>query len=148
MKVIFLQDVKGQGKKGEIKEVADGYARNFLLPRGLAKEATKSNINELNAYKSSEQKRKAQELEQAKKLAKELEQLTVTIPSKSGEGGKLFGAVTAKQIADQLKQMKIQIDKRKILLDEPIRSLGYTHVPVKIHKEVTATIKVHVVDEN
>ncbi|TCS80792.1 50S ribosomal protein L9 [Tepidibacillus fermentans] len=147
MKVIFLQDVKGQGKKGEIKEVSEGYARNFLFPRGLAKEATKGNIKELDAFKSSEQKRKAQELEQAKQLAKNLEEITVTIPSKAGEGGKLFGAVTSKQIAEQLKQMKIQIDKRKILLDEPIRNLGYTNVSVKLHPEVTATIKVHVVDE-
>jgi len=147
MKVIFLQDVKGQGKKGEVKEVSEGYARNFLIAKGLAKIATQGNINELNAHKSSEEKRKAQELEDAKKLAQELGKVIVTITSKAGEGGKLFGAVTSKQIADRLKQMKVQVDKRKIMLDEPIRSLGYTNVPIKIHHEVTATIKVHVVDE-
>ncbi len=113
----------------------------------MAKVATQGNINELNAHKSSEEKRKAQELEEARQLAKELEAVIVTIPSKAGEGGKLFGAITSKQIAERLKQMKVQVDKRKIMLAEPIRSLGYTNVPVKIHHEVMATIKVHVVDE-
>ena len=147
MKVIFLQDVKGQGKKGEVKEVSEGYARNFLLAKGLAKVATEGNINELKAFKNSEEKRKAEELEQAKQLAKQLEEITVKIASKAGEGGRLFGAVTSKQIAETLKDMKIKVDKRKIHLEEPIRSLGYTNVPIKLHSAVTATIKVQVVDE-
>ena len=148
MKVIFLQDVKGQGKKGEIKEVSDGYARNFLILKGLAKEATSGNIREIEAIKKSEKKRKDDELEKAKELAKKLEDLNVSIPSKSGNNGRLFGAVTSKQIAEALKsQHKINIDKRKILLDEPIRILGYTQVPVKLHTEVTGTLKVHVIEE-
>ncbi|GBF11533.1 50S ribosomal protein L9 [Tepidibacillus infernus] len=147
MKVILLKDVKGQGKKGDIKEVSDGYARNFLIAKGLAKEATTGNVKELEAHKQSELKRKADELTNAKKLAEELEKITITIPSKAGEGGKLFGAITTKQIADQLKKQNINIDKRKILLDEPIRHLGYTQVLIKLHPEVTATIKVQVVEE-
>lgn len=147
MKVIFLQDVKGKGKKGEVKEVSDGYARNFLILKGLAKEATTGNVKEVEAIKKNEKKKKEEELQEAKKLAKELEEVTITVTSKAGENGRLFGAVTSKQIADALKKEKIKIDKRKILLDEPIRTLGYTQVPVKLHHEVTGTFKVHVVEE-
>lgn len=147
MKVIFLKDVKGTGKKGEVKEVPDGYARNFLIKQGLAREATSGSIKELKEFKNSEQKRKEEELQKAKALSGKLEKHTVTILSKSGENGRLFGAVTSKQIADALKKEKITIDKRKILLDEPIRSLGYTQVSVKIHPEVVASIKVHVKEE-
>lgn len=100
MKVIFLKDVKGQGKKGEVKNVSDGYARNYLIPRGLAVEATEGNLKTLEAQKRSEAKRKAQELAEAKALAEKLEKTTVTIAAKAGEGGRLFGAVTSKQIAE------------------------------------------------
>lgn len=147
MKVIFLQDVKGKGKKGEIKEVSDGYARNFLLKNGLASEATSGNVKEMKAFQDSQEKRKEEELKQAQKLGKQLEDITVTIPSKSGEGGKLFGAVTSKQIAEALKKQNYKIDKRKILLDDPIKSLGYTQVSIKLHPEVTATVKVHVKEQ-
>jgi len=147
MKVIFLQDVKGKGKKGEIKNVADGYARNYLIAKGLAKEATDSNVKELKAFKESEEKRKEEALKKAQELAKKLEKLTITLSAKAGDGGKLFGAVTSKQIAAELKKNKMTIDKRKILLDEPIRNLGYTQVPVKIHPAVTATLNVQVVEE-
>lgn len=147
MKVIFLQDVKGTGRKGEIKEVSDGYARNFLIAKGLAKEATDGTIKEMTAFKESEQKRKEEDLKKAKQLADKIENMTVAIQAKAGEGGRLFGAVTNKQIADALLKEKMTIDKKKILLDEPIRNLGYTNVPVKLHHDVTATLKVHVKED-
>ncbi|CEH31581.1 50S ribosomal protein L9 [Aneurinibacillus migulanus] len=147
MKVILLQDVKGQGKKGEVKEVSEGYARNFLLKKGLAKEATPGNMKMQEAHKKSEEKRKQEELEEAKKVAKVMEETTITIKAKSGEGGRLFGGVSSKQIAEELKKANFKVDKRKIELPEPIRTLGYTNVPIKLHQEVTATVKVHVVEE-
>lgn len=148
MKVIFLKDVKGKGKKGEVKEVADGYAQNYLIKKGLAVEATNSNLKQLEAQKKKEAREAAEELAQAKKLKEQLEQITVELKAKAGEGGRLFGSVTSKQIADQLKKdFQIQIDKRKIDLSDAIRSLGYTNVPVKLHSEVTATLKVHVTEE-
>lgn len=147
MKVIFLQDVKGKGKKGEVKEVSDGYARNFLIAKGLAKEATSGNVKEIEAIKKSEQKRKDDELRKAKELANTLEEMTLTIKSKAGENGRLFGAVTSKQIADELKEAKVIIDKRKILLDDPIRTLGHTQVQIKLYPEVTAKLKVHVIED-
>ncbi|UOF91724.1 50S ribosomal protein L9 [Fodinisporobacter ferrooxydans] len=147
MKVILLQDVKGQGKAGQIKEVSEGYARNFLLPKGLAKEATSANIHALQAQKESEVKKQQQMLEDAKKLAVTLNEMTVTIPTKVGEGGKIFGAITAKQIADGLAKMKVSVDKRKIHLDEPIRALGTTVVAVKLHPEVSASLRVHIIAE-
>ncbi len=148
MKVIFQQDVKGKGKKGEVKEVAEGYARNFLIPRGLAVPASSGNIKTLQQQQKKEEERKLHEKEQAGQLAKKLETLTVKIPAKSGEGGKLFGSVTSKQISESLKkQHKITIDKRKIEMDEPIRTLGVTRVPVKLHPDVSATLNVHVIEE-
>jgi large subunit ribosomal protein L9 len=148
MKVILLQDVKGQGKAGEIKEVSEGYARNFLFPKGLAKEANAANLNALEAKKAHEQKKAQQQLEEAKKLAAILNETTVTIVAKVGEGGKIFGAITAKQIAEALEKQKLVVDKRKIHLDEPIRSLGTTVVPVKLHPEVTASLRVHIQAES
>ncbi len=147
MKVIFLQDVKGKGKKGEVKNVSEGYARNYLLPKNLAAEANAGNLKTLEVKKQGEEKRVQQKLDEAKAFKDELEKLTVEIKAKSGEGGRLFGAVTSKQIAETLKKMKKKVDKRKIELDEPIRSLGYTNVPIKLHQDVTATIRVHVVEE-
>ncbi|MGG3574170.1 50S ribosomal protein L9 [Bacillus gobiensis] len=149
MKVIFLKDVKGKGKKGDIKNVADGYAQNFLIKNGYAVEANTSNINALEGQKNKEKKEAAQELENAKQLKNTLENLTVELSAKSGEGGKLFGSITSKQIADQLKKASgIKLDKRKIELNDAIRSLGYTNVPVKLHHDVQATLKVHVAEEN
>ncbi|MFC0296075.1 50S ribosomal protein L9 [Geobacillus jurassicus] len=148
MKVIFLKDVKGKGKKGEIKDVADGYANNFLFKQGLAIEATPANIKALEAQKQKEQRQAAEELANAKKLKEELEKLTVEIPAKAGEGGRLFGSITSKQIAEALHaQHGLKLDKRKIELADAIRSLGYTNVPVKLHPEVTATLKVHVKEQ-
>lgn len=148
MKVIFLKDVKGKGKKGEIKNVADGYAHNFLLKNNLATEANQATISALDGQKRKEDKHAEQVLEEAKKLKEKLEQITVELKAKSGEGGRLFGSITTKQVAEQLqKTTGIKIDKRKMELDDAIRGLGYTNIPVKLHQEVTATLKVHVTEE-
>ena len=147
MKAIFLQDVKGKGKKGEIKDVASGYAYNYLIPNKLAIIATTTNIKEAEAFQESSDKRKEQEHEQAKELAVKLADTTITIKTKAGEGGKLFGAITSKQIGDALAEEKIKIDRRKIILDEPIKSIGTTVVQIKIHPEVTATLKIKVEEE-
>jgi len=147
MKVIFLKDVKGQGKKGEIKEVSEGYATNFLIPRKMAAAATDANIKQLDQQKKAEAKRRDLEKEQAEQLAKELSEMTLEIRAKSGEGGRLFGSITTKQIAEELEKSKnISIDKRKMNLNEPIRSLGVTNVPIKLFPDVNATLKVHVIE--
>lgn len=149
MKVIFLKDVKGKGKKGEVKNVADGYAHNFLIKNGLAVEANQAAVSTLNAQKKKEEKLAAEELEDAKKLKETIEKLTVEFSTKAGEGGRLFGSITSKQIAEELqKKHQIKIDKRKIELSDAIRTLGYTKVPVKLHTEVTATLNVHVKEAN
>lgn len=147
MKVIFLQDVKGKGKKGEVKNVAEGYARNFLLKNNLAIEANSGNMKTLEKKQENEQKKADEEKQQAEQLKDKLEKTTIELKAKAGDGGRLFGAVTNKQIAEELKKMKIKIDKRKIEMDEPIRSLGYTNVSVKLHPKVTGTLKVHVTEE-
>ena len=148
MKVVFLQDVKGKGKKGEIKNVADGYAHNFLLKNKLAVEATPAALSALEGQKKKTEKEAAEELAAAKQLKEKLEQLTVELKAKSGNDGRLFGSVTTKQIAAQLeKSHGIKIDKRKMELEDAIRTLGYTNVPVKLHQEVVATLKVHVSEE-
>lgn len=148
MRVIFLQDVKGKGKKGEVKNVSDGYARNYLLKNKLAEEATAGNMKALEAQQRKNKQLEEQEKEEAEQLKNRLEKLEVTLKAKSGDGGRLFGSITSKQIADALnKEHGIKIDKRKLELTQPIRSLGYTNVPVKLHLEVTGTIKVHVVEQ-
>lgn len=146
MKVILIKDVKGQGKKGQVKEVSEGYAANFLLPRGLARSATDGNMKTLENQTASEQKRKDQEKEEAEALRKRLEDMNIVLNAKSGEGGRLFGAITSKQIAEALAVLGIKIDKRKIELGDPIRNLGVTQVPVKLHPEVKATLKVQVAE--
>ncbi|WP_409272853.1 50S ribosomal protein L9 [Neobacillus sp. SCS-31] len=149
MKVIFLKDVKGKGKKGEVKNVADGYAHNFLIKQGLAVEANQANMSNLNAQKKKEEKMAAQELSEAKELKEKLEKITVELNAKSGEGGRLFGSITTKQISEELqKKHGIKIDKRKMELEDAIRSLGQTMVPVKLHHEVTAALKVYVKEGN
>lgn len=149
MKVIFLKDVKGKGKKGEVKNVADGYAHNFLLKQGLAAEANHANVKTLEAQKNKEQVLAAEELQQAKELKETLEKITVELNAKAGEGGRLFGSITTKQIADELqKKHGIKIDKRKMELEDGIRSLGHTKLPVKLHHEVTATLTVQVKEIN
>ncbi|MDQ0417849.1 large subunit ribosomal protein L9 [Croceifilum oryzae] len=148
MKVILLQDVKGTGKKGELKEVSEGHGRNYLLPRKLAVEATSGNVNSLKEKQRLDDVKKTQLLEDAKALAEKMESLEVVLFAKSGKEGRLFGAISTKQIAEALnKQHQMKVDKKKLLLDDAIRTLGVTKVPVKLHSEVTATLSVHVKEQ-
>ena len=145
MKVILLKDVKGTGKKGEIKEVSDGYARNFLLKKGAAVEATGTNMKELDEKAKSKERKELIAYEEAVLLGKQMEEVNIVIEAKAGEGGRLFGSITSKEIAEQLKKQKnIDVDKRKISLDEPIRSLGSRFVDIKIHQKVTTRIRVDI----
>ena len=145
MKVILLKDVKGTGKKDEIKEVSDGYARNFLLKKGVAVEANQANMKELDEKSKSKERKALIEYEEAVLLGKQMENVNIQIEVKSGEGGRLFGSITSKEIAEQLKKQKnIDIDKRKILMDEPIRTLDSTLVEIKLHQKVTTKIRVDV----
>lgn len=148
MKVIFTQDVKGKGKKGEVKEVPVGYANNFLLKKNYAVEATPGNFKQLELQKKRAKQERQQEIEDAKALKETLSNIEVEVSAKTGEGGKLFGSVSTKQIAEALKaQHDIKIDKRKMDLPKGIHSLGYTNVPVKLDKEVEGTIRVHTVEQ-
>ncbi len=147
MKVIFKADVKGQGKKGEVKEVSDGYARNYLIPRGLAVEATKGNLKQLEAEKEKEAERQAQQKAAAEELAAKLNQMVLTIPAKAGEGGRLFGAVTAKRLAEELSSQGVKVDRKTIQLSEPIRELGTTQVEIRLYPGVQAILRVQVVKE-
>ncbi|AIQ55505.1 50S ribosomal protein L9 [Paenibacillus sp. FSL R7-0331] len=148
MKVIFLKDVKGQGKKGQVKEVSEGYATNFLLPRGLVRPATDGNVKTLENQAAAELRKKEQEKEEAVQLGKKLDELTLTLKAKSGEGGRLFGAITSKQIAETLAATQgIVIDKRKIELNDPIRHVGKFQIHVKLHTEVKANLTVQVTEE-
>ena len=148
MRVIFLKDVKGKGEKGEVKEVSVGYAQNFLFKNKMAIEATPANLSKLEGQQKRVEKNAAEELEEAKELKEQLEKVTVEMKAKSGEGGRLFGSITTKQIADELyKKEDIKVDRRKMELPDAIRALGYTNIPIKIHQDVTATLKVHVTEE-
>ncbi|MGI6113012.1 MAG: 50S ribosomal protein L9 [Mahellales bacterium] len=148
MKVILQQDVKGQGRKGDIVNVSDGYARNFLLPKGQAIEANKKNLARLKEQKAVEQKRKQQEQEEFSELAKRLSGMVVTINAKAGDQDKLFGSVTSKEIAEQLKgQFNIDIDKKKINLPEPIKHLGTFTVEVKLYPGISAQLQVNVTQQ-
>ncbi|KWX71999.1 50S ribosomal protein L9 [Paenibacillus jilunlii] len=148
MKVIFIKDVKGQGKKGQVKEVSEGYAANFLLPRGLVRPATEGNVKTLENQAAAEQRRKDQEKEEAVQLGKKLDELTLTLKAKAGEGGRLFGAITSKQIGETLAAAHgITIDKRKIELSDSIRHVGTFQVAVKLHTEVKANLTVQVTEE-
>ncbi len=145
MKVILLKDVKGTGKKGEVKEVSDGYARNFLIKKGVAVEASQANMKELDEKEKSKERKALIEYEEAVLLGKQIEEINIQIEVKAGEGGRLFGSITSKEIAEQLKKQKnLDIDKRKILMDEPIRTLGSTFVEIKLHQKVTTKIRVDV----
>lgn len=148
MKVILVDDVKKLGKKGDVVNVADGYARNFLIPRGLAVEATPGRMKELQKQKEKESELRAQEEKQARELAGKLENIKVTIPVKVGEAGKLFGAVSNKDIVEVLnKKHNIKLDKKKVILKEPIKSLGTYPVTIKLHPKVQAKLDVTVVEE-
>jgi large subunit ribosomal protein L9 len=148
MKVILLQEVKKLGKKGDILEVAEGYARNFLLPKKLAAPATADTLNQLQLQKSAAADRQKRQLEEARLLAAQLGQIEIKVAAKAGEGGKLFGAVTTKDIADAAKaQHGVELDRRKMEIVDPIKNLGPASVVMKIHPEVTAEIKVQVIGE-
>ena len=148
MKVILLKDVKGTGKKGEVKEVSDGYAKNFLLPKKMAVVADNTNIKELNEKNKSKENKAQKEYEAAVELGKKMEDMSITIYSKAGEGGRLFGSVSSKQIVEELKkQHDLKVDKKKIDLPHGIQALGYTNVKIKLHSQVEGTIKVHVVEQ-
>lgn len=149
MKVIFLKDVKGTAKIGEIKEVSEGYARNFLISKGLAKEANQSNLNDFKQQEKSKELKAQKDEDEAVALGAKLKDAQVTIYAKAGEGGKLFGAITSKDIAEQMKkQHNVEFDKRKILLTDPIKTLGTITVEVKLHPKVSTKISVEVKEKN
>ncbi len=148
MKIILLQDVKSLGKKGEIVNVSDGYARNFILPKKLGTEANAANMNDLKLQKANADKVAQEQLEAAQKLAAALETKEVVIGMRSGEGGRAFGSVSSKEIASAAKsQCGLELDKKKIQLPEPIKALGTYEVGVKLHPKVTGTLKVKIVEE-
>ena len=145
MKVILLEDVKSVGKKGDIVEVSDAYARNVLLRKKQGVEASGKNMNDLKLQKANDEKVAAENLAAAQELGKKLEGASVTLKVKAGEGGKIFGSVSGKEVAEAVKsQLGIDIDKKKILLSSPIKGVGTTEVPVKLHSKVTAQLKVTV----
>lgn len=145
MKVILNQDVKGQGKKGDLIEVSDGYARNFLLPKNLAIPATKENINVLKGQQESREYRQQKELEQAQEIAEKINEISVVLKAKAGDNGKLFGSITSKDVAEALTQQHhIKIDKKKFVLLDGIKALGTTQVDIKVHSGVLAKLKVNV----
>lgn len=145
MKIILTQDVKKLGKKGEIIEASDGYARNYILPQKLGVEANSKNLNDLKLQKNNEEKTAQRLLEEAQALAAEIGGQTVTVSMKAGEGGKVFGSVSSKEIAAAIKsQSDLAIDKKKIQLSEPIKSFGVHEVGIKLHPQVTGTLRVKV----
>lgn len=148
MKVILLKDVKSQGKKGDLIDVSDGYARNFLLPKGFAQEATKQNLNVLEGKKGSEQYHKNLEEEKARNIASRMEEIIVKMTAKAGVGGRLFGSITSKEIAKELEaQYNIKIDKRKINLPEGIKCCGTTEVKVNLYPQITGKFRVQVTEQ-
>ena len=148
MQVILTQDVKGQGKKGQMVNVSDGYARNFLLPKVLATEATKSNINDLKGKKESLEYKIKTETEEAQRIVDKMKEIEVVIKAKAGDNGKLFGSVTSKDVADELtKQHHIKLDKKKFVLPDGIKVLGITEVTVKPYTGVSGILKVNVIKQ-
>lgn len=148
MEVILLQDVKALGKKGERVKVNEGYARNFILPKKLGIEANAKNLNDLKLQKAHEERLAAQRLEEAKEFAAKIEEKPIVVTLKTGAGGKIFGSVSTKEIAAAaIKQLGLELDKKKMVLPEPIKTLGTTIVPVKVHKDVTAKLSVSVKEE-
>ena len=147
MDIVLLEDVKALGKKGQIVKVNDGYARNFILPKKLGVEATTKNLNDLKLQKANNARLAAEQLAAAKELAKKVEASPVTVSIKAGEGGRTFGSVSTKEIGKAVSdQLKLDIDKKKMVLTDPIKTLGTFEVPVKLHKDVTAKLTVKVVE--
>lgn len=151
MKVIFMQDVKGRGKRGQVKDVPDGYAQNYLIKRGLAKEANKGNLNTLKRVEDNEKAEYEAQKAAAQEIKKQLEadETVVELKSKAGSDSRLFGSISSKKIIEGLdEQFGIKLDKHKLELREPIKVLGYTNVPVKLFKGVESKVRVHVTQEN
>ncbi len=149
MKVILCADIKNVGRKDEVINASDGYARNFLFPRKLAVPADKENMSKLQAKQESKEYKRGLELEEAKKVANKLNEITLEIKTKSGENGKLFGSITSKEISQNLEeQYKIIVDKKKINLKEPIKNIGTTIVDIKLFEGVTAKLKVMIIEGN
>lgn len=147
MKLILLQDVKSVGKKGELINASEGYAKNFLLPKKLAVEATKSNLNDYELKQKADAKRREEELEKARETAKALEEQTVTIKVKTGGNGKLFGSVTNKEVAEAIiEQTKLEFDKKKVSIGDPIKMVGERTAVIKLHPKVTAEVKIKIVE--
>ncbi len=145
MKVILLEDVKNVGKKGQVVEVSDSYARNVLIKKKQGLEATGKNMNDLKLQKANDEKVAAQNLADARVLAEQIEKSSIVLKVKVGEGGKLFGSISTKEIAEAVKeQLDLEVDKKKIQLTNPIKSTGEMDVPIKLHTKVTARLKVHV----
>ena len=145
MKVILLEDVKSLGKKGEIVNVNDGYARNFILPKKLGLEATSKNLNDLKLQKQNDEKVAQEKLDAAKALAEEIKEISITVKILAGVEGKVFGSISSKEIATEAKkQLNMDIDKKKIVIPDAIKSLGTYNVNIKLHKDVTATLAVKV----
>jgi large subunit ribosomal protein L9 len=146
MKVILLEDIKGLGKKGELVNASDGYARNFLFPKKMAIEATSGNLKTLEQQNEALNLKKQQELDKAKALGDKIQKMTVEITTKAGDNGRLFGSVTSKEICEGLqKQHGIKLDKRKVVLPEPIKELGMKQLDVKIYPGVTAKLNVNII---
>ncbi|WP_333648152.1 50S ribosomal protein L9 [Lacrimispora sp.] len=147
MEIVLLEDVKALGKKGQLVKVNDGYARNFILPKKLGIEATSKNLNDLKLQKANEEKIAAELLEEAKALGAKLSESSVTLSIKAGEGGRAFGSVSGKEISSAIKsQLGYDIDKKKLVLPEPLKTFGSHEVPVKLHKDVTAKLIVKVME--
>ena len=147
MDIVLLEDVKALGKKGQIVKVNDGYARNFIQPKKLGEEATTKNLNDLKLQKANDARLAAEQLAAAKELATKVEASPVTVSIKAGEGGRTFGSVSTKEIGKAVNdQLKLDIDKKKMVLTDPIKTLGTFEVPVKLHKDVTAKLTVKVVE--
>ena len=147
MEVVLLEDVKSLGKKGEIVKVNEGYARNFILPKKLGVEATAKNLNDLKLKKANQEKVAAQQLAAAKELGEKLEKSSVTLSIKAGDNGKAFGSVSSKEISKAIQeQLNLEIDKKKLVLPEPLKTFGTHEVPVKLHKDVTVKLSVKVTE--
>ncbi len=148
MKVIFVKDLKGQGKVGEVKNISDGYAKNFVIPKGYAIEATNANLNDFKGKKESEQYKKQQEIKEAEAMKNKLSGITLKMSVKTGSNGKLFGSITSKEISDKLKSdFQIQIDKKKIVLPDGIKTTGKYSIDVKLYPEITGKLSVEVISE-
>lgn len=148
MKVILLKDVKGQGNKNDIIEVNDGYARNFLIKKGLAIEATATAVNEVNQKKASDARRKMIEEQEARELAKKLNGMTVTVGVRCGESGKVFGSVTPKEIAEEFERQGYSIDKKKIVLKDTIKNVGLYEAEIKVYANISTKVKIEVINSN